>query len=186
MDQKRSTFGFIQSGSGLTAFHIETSLGELQTRSTYNMPSIHTSITINAPPSVVRKVFFDFPAHPQWNPWFTSIESPITPPSPGTRLKFVAYGTTNKPVVFENTPDTFSWVGSFIGEWFFKGHHFFKFEPFGDVEENGETVGCKFIQYEDFSGLGSWIILLFIHGVTTRGFNALNAALKAKAESMQS
>lgn len=146
--------------------------------------SIHTSITIDAPPSIVREVFFDFPEYSHWNPWFTWIESPVPMPPPGTKVKFVALGITAKPVVVENTSDTFSWVGSFIGEWFFKGHHFFKFEPLGDMGENGETVHCKFLQYEYFSGIGSWFILLFIRRPTENGFRRMNSALKEKAESL--
>src|SRR5271167_2100378 len=102
--------------------------------------SINTSITIQAPPSVVRKIFFDFQSYPEWNPFITSLESPVPSPPPGTQLKFVGNGIAFKPVVKENTPERFSWLGKVIAEWLFNGQHFFEFEPFGDMGENGETV----------------------------------------------
>ena len=148
------------------------------------MPSIRTTITIQASPSVVRKVFFDFPSYPQWNPWITLIESPVPSPPPGTRLKFVAAGHPITSTVIENTPERFSWVGTVIGPWFFYGQHFFDFEPFGEVAENGETLGCRFVHYENFCGWFAWLVLLFVRGMTERGFNDMNAALKTRAESL--
>jgi hypothetical protein len=148
------------------------------------MARIDTAITINAPPSLVRKVFLDFPRHPEWDPWFTTIESPVTSPPPGTRIKFTIRNYTVEPVVSENTPERFSWVGNLFADWIFGGEHCFDFEPLGDMGENGETISCKLCQYETFRGLLSWLILFFIREMTEQGFNEMNVALKKKAESM--
>lgn len=145
--------------------------------------SINTNITINAPPSVVRKIFFDFASYPDWNPFITSIESPIPCPPSGTHIKFVASGQTIEPIVKENTPERFSWMGKLIAEWIFKGQHYFEFQPFGDIGENGETVGCKFIQREDFGGILSSVLFL-IREKTEKGFNDMNKELKARAEAL--
>jgi hypothetical protein len=146
------------------------------------MPSINTSITIQAPPSVVRQIFFDFPSYPEWNPFIASLESPVPSPPPGTRIKFVIDNRLIEPKVVENTPERFSWVGILFGSWFFQGHHFFEFEPFGEVGEGGETVGCKLLQHEKFTGAFAWLLLLVVGGKTEKGFNDMNKALKERAE----
>jgi hypothetical protein len=146
------------------------------------MRTIKTDITINAPPSVVREAFFDFPSYPSWNPFLTSM-APVGPsPTPGTHLKFVAGGHAIESVIKENTPEKFNWMGTFLGEWFFAGTHHFEFQPFGDVGENGETVGCKFLQYEIFTGVGVGLFLYFIGKDTEKGFIAMNNALKERIE----
>jgi hypothetical protein len=146
------------------------------------MPQVYTTITINAPPSLVRKVFLAFPQHPEWDPWLTAIESPVESPPPGTRIKFVVLNNTVTPVIVENTPERFSWAGNLLADWIFRGVHCFDFEPFGDVGENGETVNCKFCHYETFSGLLSWLILFFIREKAEQGFTEMNEALKKRVE----
>jgi hypothetical protein len=148
-------------------------------------PTINTSIIIAAPPSVVRKEFLDFDSYPQWNPFITSMKSATPTPEKGTHLTFVGNGTTIKPVVVENTPERFSWLGQLLGEWFFAGHHLFQFEPSGDMGENGETVACKLVQKENFGGVAAGLLLRFVGSSTEKGFNAMNAALKARVEGKQ-
>jgi len=145
--------------------------------------SLSSSITIQAPPSIVRKILLDFQSYPEWNPFITSLESPVPSPPPGTQIKFVAKGFTFKPVVQENTPERFSWLGTVLAEWMFKGLHSFEFEPFGDMGENGETVGCKFVQREDFGGVLSFGLFL-LSGKTERAFNDMNKGVKARAEAL--
>jgi len=146
------------------------------------MTTIKTSIDIAAPPSVVRQTFFDFASYPEWNPFITSIESPDPSIPAGTRLKFVAQGRVIQPVVAENTPDSFNWKGVLIGEWFFGGHHFFNFEPLGDIGDNGETTHCRFVHFEQFTGIAVWLLMLLIRSQTEKGFKEMNDALKARAE----
>lgn len=148
------------------------------------MPQVYTTIAINAPPSLVRKAFLDFPRHPEWDPWFTTIESPVASPPPGTRIKFTVLDYTIEPVVLENTPERFSWAGNMFANWIFRGDHCFDFEPLGDIGENGETASCKLCHYEIFGGIFSWLILFFIREKTERGFNELNVALKKRAEAI--
>lgn len=86
----------------------------------------------------------------------------------------------------ENTSDTFNWIGVLLGGWFFQGHHIFKFEPFGEEGENGETRGCKLVQDEVFSGIAAWLLFLLIGKDTEKGFIEMNEGLKVKAEAMAS
>jgi hypothetical protein len=146
------------------------------------MPSIHTSINIDAPPSIVHKIFFDFPSYSQWNPFITSLQCNEPSASPGSRLKVATMGGNFESTILENKPDAFNWVGMVGAEWIFRGHHQFKFDPLGDIGENGETKGCKFIQDEDFSGILAPLLRLIIGKKTEKGFNDMNSALKVKAE----
>jgi len=147
------------------------------------MPEIKTDITINGPPSVVRKAFFDFPSYPSWNPFLTSMETVGPSPSPGTHLKFVGGGFGSiESIIKENTPDKFNWQGTFLGKWFFMGTHQFEFLPFGDVGENGETIGCKFVQDETFTGIGAGLLFYFIGEDVKKGFISMNVALKERIE----
>ncbi len=84
----------------------------------------------------------------------------------------------------ENTSDTFNWIGVLSRGWIFQGHHFFKFEPFGEVGGNGETMGCRLVQDEEFSGIAAWLLWLFIRKDTEKGFVEMNEGLKVKAEAM--
>lgn len=146
------------------------------------MQLIKTSIDINAPPSVVHQTFLDFPSYPEWNPFITSLESPIPSPIAGTRIKFVANGRPIESTVLENTPQTFNWKGVFIAEWFFAGRHCFDFEPLGDLGDGGETISCKLVHYEKFTGIAVWPLMLLLRSPTEKGFNEMNKALKARVE----
>jgi hypothetical protein len=147
------------------------------------MPTIKTSIIVDAPPSAVRATWLDFPSFPSWNKFITSVDPPN--PTPGMGVLITLYGSGNpfEMVIKENTPETFSWVGHIGPSWICKGHHHMKFEPYGKVGENGETLQCKLLSYEEFSGLLAWFILLFIREGTKQGYIEMNRCLKEKAES---
>jgi hypothetical protein len=142
--------------------------------------TISTNIVIQAPPSLVRKTFLDFPQYPNWNPFIKSLK---TTPSPkvGDRIDFVANGTSMHSKLYENVSNRFSWIGKLGAEWIFRGHHFFEFEPSGDAGANGETVGCKFVQWEEFSGVLMPLFFL-IKEDTENGFKEMNGALKERVE----
>ena len=145
---------------------------------------VTTSITIEAPPSVVRAVLLNFPSYPEWNPFITRIESPIPSPPPGTQIKVLAANTSFDPVIVENTPERFSWRGKLFAEWVFNGHHYFEFGPFGDMGENGETESCKLVHGEEFGGILAFLISFVIRGMTERWFNKMNSAWKERAETI--
>ena len=155
-------------------------IARLNTMNDLFCPTIFTSIIIQAPPSVVRRVFLDFPKYPDWNPFITSVKT-TTSPSAGDKVEFVATGVSITSIVQQNTPERFSWIGKVVFEWLLKGHHFYEFEPYGDMGPNGETTGCKFVQREEFSGL-LCLFFFLIRGNTERNFEAMNKALKEQAE----
>jgi len=59
-----------------------------------------------------------------------------------------------------------------------------KFEPYGEVGASGETLQCKLLSYEKFSGIFAWFILLFIRDWTEQGYVEMNKGLKDKAETI--
>ena len=149
------------------------------------MFSINTHIIIDAPPSTVRKIFLDFAAYPEWNPFITSVKVSDPAAPPGTPFQILAFGWyVDKSTIVENDSGTFSWVGVIGGKWFFRGQHYFKFEPYGDefVEGGGETKKCKFIQSEDMMGAISFVSPLYGWFMKI-GFKKMNKALK-RAENM--
>lgn len=145
-----------------------------------NMTKISTSIIIDAPPSKVKEVFFDFKSYPSWNSFVTSIKGDsqevgsilnvdITPPGK-SKQQF-------KPKIVENSDTNFAWVGSLGSEYIFKGHHQYEFISV----ENGTKT--KLVQSEDFSGILSAPLLYLVKASTLKGFENLNEDLKKKVES---
>jgi hypothetical protein len=152
------------------------------------MPGVRTNITIAASPSAVRRVFLDFAAYPQWNPFINSVtvSDPAVPP--GTPFQLLAWKfIIDRSIVVENDSGTFAWNGGAAGLArclpFFQGHHYFKFEPVGEEGAEGESKECNFVQGEDFSGILS--IFWFIYGpILKLGFNQMNKALKVRVETL--
>jgi len=150
------------------------------------MPSIKTSIVIDAPPSIVRAAFLDFPSFPSWNTFITSVTPPTPDPTPGTAL-LITLGGAEEPlelVVVNNTPKRFSWKGHIGPRWVFRGHHFLDFEPYGEMGANGETSQCKLLSYEKYGGILASFYLLFFRKWTENGYIEMNNGLKDKAERM--
>ncbi|PVH83752.1 hypothetical protein DL98DRAFT_652215 [Cadophora sp. DSE1049] len=125
-------------------------------RTTWKMfeNTISASIEIAAAPATVRAKFLDFGNLPKYhkNGVFVSL-GPKTPGQAldkGTVMKNVLKGGTFHPVVTENSPQQFSWLGSVPG--LFSGEHFFRFEE--SKVNKGDTT---FTHGESFSGLLGWM-----------------------------
>lgn len=144
------------------------------------MPSISTSIDISASAEQVWSILMDFAAYPDWNPFIRSIEGRQ---APGSRLRVRieppgGSGMTFKPVVRVSEPDReFRWLGSVLFRGLFDGEHSFKLQP---VSSNS----CTFIHGENFTGvLTPMLNFGSMLGNTKAGFEAMNRALKERAES---
>ena len=137
---------------------------------------IETSIDIDASPAHVWAVLTDFPTMPDWNPFIRALTGEakavarlsvhIAPPgSSGMRFR---------PVVLVAEPAReLRWRGRFLVPGLFDGEHYFRIEPRG--------TGVRFVHGEAFSGL----LVGLMRGAlaaTETGFNAMNAALKRRAE----
>ncbi|KFX96465.1 hypothetical protein O988_05293 [Pseudogymnoascus sp. VKM F-3808] len=87
---------------------------------------VTTQIEIVSPPAIVREKFLQFDQIPKYSPngQFKSIRPavPNTPLESGTKLRVeLLDGMKFDPVVKENSPTAFSWVGSIPG--IFSGEH---------------------------------------------------------------
>ena len=143
------------------------------------MDEIHTTVDIEAPPETVWSVLTDFDAYPEWNP-----RTIITGrPTPGARLH-VAPGPeagrmpTFRPRVLRADPESeLVWRGHLWIRGLFDGEHRFT------LEDRGEGT-TRLVQSERFGGLLARPILRLVGAETERGFHTVNAALKARAESL--
>lgn len=143
------------------------------------MRQLSTTVEINSSPEVVWEILMDFAAYPDWNPFVREISGI---PSEGERLAVRLENPGGKvmaftPIVTEAIPHrAFSWLGKLGFKGVFDGHHHFTLEAV-------EGTGVRLTQSEDFSGV---LVPLFWGTVTKKtqpGFDAMNAALKERAES---
>ena len=141
------------------------------------MRTIDTSIDIDAAPEQVWAVLVDFPAYPSWNPFITSIAGEL---EVGERLsvRLAPPGGPNlklRPKVQVVEPARrFGWLGHLLVPRVFDGGHEFRIEPRADG-------GSTFVQREEFRG----VLIPLMGGTldkTRAGFEAMNAALKARVE----
>jgi hypothetical protein len=140
--------------------------------------SIQTSILIDAPPPRVWTVLTDFSAVPSWNPFIREI---VGQPRTGGRLSVLIAPPGKRPMRFMPTvlvaeeAHELRWRGHLLVRGILDGEHWFRLTPQAD----GSTL---FEQGEDFSGLLVPILGRGLTDPTTRGFEAMNVALKATAE----
>lgn len=142
---------------------------------------IATEILIDAPPARVWAVLTDFAAYGAWNPFMPEMSGAL---EAGTRLRVRIVppgsgGMTFRPRLLAVTPEReLRWRGHLLIPGLFDGEHRFLLES---VDGGQRTL---FRHGESFSGL----LLPLIFGAraqaaTRAGFEAMNAALKLRAES---
>ena len=136
-----------------------------------------TSIEVDAPVEQVWSVVTDTAAYPEWNPFIRSIEGDLVP---GSRLEVRLHppggrAVTMRPVVTRVERNReLCWLGRLLVRGVFDGEHRFQVEPL-------EGNRSRFLQTETFHGL----LVPLTGGIlakTERGFEAMNAALKSRAE----
>ena len=138
---------------------------------------LHTEIDIDATPEVVWQVLTDLDRWAGWNPFITSsvgtaevgetLVNRMEPPG-GKAITF-------KPqVTVVEDGKTFEWLGTLGFSGVFDGRHRF------DIEAS--PTGTKLIQSESFDGALVRFMRKSLDTQTKAGFEAMNAALKARAE----
>ena len=139
---------------------------------------LHTEIEIEATPERVWDILTDFPAYPAWNPFIPRISGPATV---GSRLDVQLQppggrGMRFRPAVLAASPSQeLRWVGHLGVPGLFDGEHRFRIEPL-----TADRV--RLVQEERFTGLLAPLVIRFIERTTRQGFEAMNLALKARAE----
>lgn len=145
------------------------------------MHELHTSIDIDAPAETVWAVLTDFDAYPEWNGYTriegAAVEGSTLQVSPGPEA---SRAPTFRPEVQRVVPNReLRWLGHLFVRGLFDGEHRFEVESLGDDRS-------RFVQSEQFSGLLVRPILRFVGDDTEANFEAVNQALKARAESLVS
>jgi hypothetical protein len=142
------------------------------------MKELRTEIDIAASPEAVWGILTDFSAFPQWNPF---IKEASGEQKVGGKLRIRIVSPGGKGMVFKptvlacETNREFRWLGRLGIPGLFDGEHGFTLEPIGD----GRT---RFTQREVFTGVLVPLLARSLDGSTKKGFEAMNMALKERAE----
>ena len=143
------------------------------------MRTIRTEIGIDRLAAAVWAVLVDIDTWPEWNPFAKAsgrlavverLSVEITPP--GKRPM------TFRPTVVKLEPGReLRWLGHLGFPGLFDGEHGFRVVP----EDAGR---CRFEHFETFRGILVAPILWMVGETTRAGFEAMNRALKVRAEGM--
>lgn len=142
------------------------------------MKELHTEIEIHAAPAAVWQVLTDLPLFEEWNPFVTRASGKV---EVGEQLSVHMEPPGGKPMTF--TPKVikvvpekeFRWLGHLLVRGLFDGEHIFELEPLGEGR-------LRFVQREKFRGLLVPLIWKSLDTNTRAGFEAMNRALKERAE----
>jgi hypothetical protein len=142
------------------------------------MRSIHTEIGIDRPAATVWAILVDIDRWVEWNP-FAKAKGRL---AVGERLEVQISPPGKKPMTFRPTVIKLDpgrelrWLGHLGLAGIFDGEHGFRVAP----EDPGR---CRFEQFETFAGILVGPILWLAGDATRGGFEVMNRALKARAES---
>ncbi|MDA1061632.1 MAG: SRPBCC domain-containing protein [Chloroflexi bacterium] len=146
------------------------------------MRELRSEIAIDAPVERVWEVLTDFSSYPAWNPFITSIDGEARE---GARLTARLEPPGSRAMTFKPTvraaeaPREFRWLGRLLVPGLFDGEHIFELRA-------TDAGGTRFVQREEFRGLLVGLLLRMVGQNTQRGFDDMNAALKARAEAAAS
>lgn len=141
---------------------------------------LETAIAIEASPEDVWEVLTSFEGYADWNPHITRGEGL---PRVGENLVLqMSMGngrsTTMRPTVTEAVPGrAFEWLGHVGVKGIFDGRHRFELQPAGDK--------TRLVHSEEFTGVLVPVLARMLDGNTLAGFEAMNEALKNRAESKE-
>ena len=142
------------------------------------MHQIVTQIDIAASPERVWSILMDFPAYPQWNPFIRSLSGVA---KPGKKLRATIQLEERRAMTFRSrvlkaaNQQELRWLGHLGFPGLFDGEHYFQLTELS----NGYT---RFTQGERFSGILVGMFVSSMEAATKAGFNAMNQALKNRAE----
>lgn len=141
------------------------------------MITLSVAHDIEAPPQTVWKTLTDLPRFKDWNPFIRAARGK---PAVGAMLRVRVRPSLRVPLVFRpivlvcDENRELRWKGWFLRPWLASGDHTFKLE---DV-----PGGTRLVQTEEFHGILPLFFKKLIAREARRGFEAMNTALKARAE----
>jgi hypothetical protein len=142
------------------------------------MKELRTEIDIAASPEAVWRVLTDFAAFPAWNPFIREASGEQTVGGK-LRIRIVPSGGKGmvfKPTVLRYEPNReLRWRGRLGIPGLFDGEHSFLVEPV-------DGAGTRFVHSEVFTGLLVPLLASSLDGSTRKAFEAMNLALKERAE----
>ncbi len=143
------------------------------------MKEVSAEIEIEAPAERVWQVLTDFAKFPEWNPFIRQMSGEVRTGAPlevrleppgGRAMSF-------KPKMINvETNREMRWLGRLLIPGLFTGEHSFSIEAL-------DEKGVRFIQHEKFTGLLVPFMAKSLDKDTKSGFEAMNRALKERAES---
>jgi hypothetical protein len=139
---------------------------------------IVTQMDIAASPERVWSILMDFSAYPQWNPFIRSLSGVA---KPGEKLRVTIQPEERRAMTFRPRVLTaiaqqeLRWLGRLGFPGLFDGEHYFQLTALSD----GNT---RFTQGEQFSGALVGLFLPRMEAAIKAGFDAMNRALKDRAE----
>ena len=142
------------------------------------MHQIVTQMDIAASPERVWSILMDFSRYPQWNPFIRSLSGVA---KPGEKLRATIQPEERRAMTFRprvlkiEEQQELRWLGRLGFPGLFDGEHYFQLTGLS----NGDT---RFTQGEQFSGALVGLLLPRMEAATKAGFDALNRALKDRAE----
>jgi len=142
------------------------------------MKTLHTQIDIDAPAERVWDALTTIADYPIWNSFIPHLAGTL---APGERLEVRleppgGAAMTFRPTVLAVEPARgLRWVGHLLIPGLFDGEHQFEIQPLGPGR-------VRFVQQERFTGVLVPLFARTLDAHTLPGFNAMNAALKARAE----
>jgi hypothetical protein len=137
-----------------------------------------TRVEIDAPAERVWSILEDLDAYPDWNPFTVRIETDFVV---GHRIVLHVSFDGAKPmrqaeILRRWAPGEELVWGMTIGPaWFFRAERAQRVEVLGPVR-------CRYISEDAFAGLFSPVVELFFGAKVQRGFDALGAALRRRAQ----
>ena len=145
------------------------------------MKSLKTEIIINAPIAKVWQVLTNFKAYPEWNPFIKRISGEL---GIANKLEVSIQpkgqnAMTIKPTILDVQEEKeFRWLGHLFIRGLFDGEHYFQLEVLSPKQ-------TKLIHGENFNGILVGLLMKMIGESTLAGFEAMNKALKERAETTQ-
>jgi hypothetical protein len=142
------------------------------------MKELRTEVEIQASAEQVWEILTNLHRFAQWNPFMRSASGTI---KVGERLEIDIQPVGGRSMIIRPTVLTadpgreLRWLGRLILPGLFDGEHRFTIEPLGSDR-------VRFVQREVFTGLLVPLLMRFIERGTRSGFEAMNQALKVKAE----